>query len=104
LEKLTETKKADFGRGWIFRCKGKYPYESQVDFMLREEPEAPSGYALIVISGYSAGCTFQHLPKECLTSLNTVSAEWVQKNWSKWIYPECPIKDVHCYKHDIPHQ
>lgn len=52
------------GRGWVFRCKGNYPYEKIVDFLLRENRDSPSEFTLIVMSGFKAGCDLVHLPAE----------------------------------------
>lgn len=57
----------DLVRGTILRCKGNYPYEDYVDFMVIEQQER---YSLLVISGYKAGLTFVQLPLESIPKQN----------------------------------
>ena len=85
--RLTDSKEVAVGRGSIFRCKGKYPYEDIVDFMLINFPDAPSGHALIVATGYKAGHLLIALPAEASDpKCHGVSVDWLRKNWNHWIY------------------
>jgi hypothetical protein len=94
--------KEDLVRGAIVRCKGKYPYEDYVDFMVIEQQRQ---YALLVVSGYKAGLTFVQLPSESIPANNegyAVSVEWLKLNWNKWGYIDCPVTDVHIIYKDPP--
>ena len=86
-------------RGSIIRCKGKFPYESYVDFMVVENYGNKSrSYALLVISGYKAGLTYVVLPQESIPTDNegyAINLEWLRCNWSKWGYIDCPLDDVY---------
>ncbi len=102
MTKISDVHKDGFGRGWIFRCnRAQYPYEDKVEFMIREEPDSPSAYALMVISGFKAGCTLVQLPEECLNFDKSVGRQWLIDNWSKWIYPECPVSEVSVFRNEI---
>ena len=94
--------KEDLSRGTIIRCKGNYPYEEYVDFMVVEQQEY---YSLLVISGYKAGLTFVQLPLESIPKHNegfAIDIEWLKKNWSKWGYYKCPVEDVRIIHRDPP--
>ena len=100
--KLLDSKE-DLVRGSIIRCKGKYPYEDYVDFMVIEQQEQ---YALLVISGYKAGLTFVVLPQESVPTNNegyAINIEWLKSNWSKWGYIDCPVTDVHIIFREAPY-
>ncbi|WP_143310263.1 Imm45 family immunity protein [Chitinophaga vietnamensis] len=98
--------KENIERGAILRCKGKYPYEDYVDFMVIESSdEGKLAYSLLVASGYKAGLSFVTLPQESIPSENegyAINIEWLKSNWSKWGYFECPIEDVHVIYKDPP--
>ena len=99
---LAEMEKEAFGRGWIFRCnKAEYPYENKVEFMVREDADSPSGFSLIVISGCKAGLTLVRLPQESFMPDLGIGKEWLVNNWTKWIYPECPVEEVEIYRNEI---
>lgn len=53
-------------RGAVFRLfpTTDYPYGNSVDFMLVENHDSPSGLAIMVATGYDAGCTLVFLPEE----------------------------------------
>ncbi|TDB42104.1 Imm45 family immunity protein [Photorhabdus luminescens] len=93
--KLIDRIEKYISRGTVFRLPATWPYEEQVDFMVFETQDDVRPYGLIVSSGYKAGLFLVKLPIESISDeghgLNT---EWVIKNWSKWIYPECDVKDV----------
>ncbi|WPB56635.1 Imm45 family immunity protein [Xylophilus sp. GOD-11R] len=84
-------------RGAVFRCHdAKWPYESIVDFMLILDTGSPSGFALIVATGYKSGHVVRCLPSEARTkeAAYAISREWLQKNWNEWIYEECDLNKV----------
>jgi hypothetical protein len=88
---------SNLDRGLIIRCKGKYPYEEVVDFMICETYDSNFGYSLIVVSGYKAGLKFVVFPKESLPHENlgyAVDIEWLKKNWCVWGYGDCLLEDV----------
>ena len=101
---LSKSKEDVFSIGTVFRCKGEYPHEEIVDFILINYPHFPSGHALIVASGYKAGHTVVALPAEAMYP-NTygISVQWVKENWKKWIYSVGP-KTVFYTKHYIVDQ
>lgn len=85
----------DIGTGIIFRCKGAYPYEEVVDFMVCETI-GESVCTLMVVSGYKAGKPRQVLPVESVPQGKRfgIKIDWIKANWSEWFYPECPIEEV----------
>ena len=106
--KLTEYKEETIGRGTLLRCKGQYPYEEVVDFLVCESRLVceSDAYVLIVASGHKAGLPFCCLPKEsipvipgqrygCLT-------KWLIENWTKWGYGDCSVEDVWIVENSIP--
>lgn len=98
LEDLEE----NIERGVILRCKGQYPYEEYVDFMVIEQQNQ---YALLVVSGYKAGLIFVCLPKESIPQDNNgyaIDLGWLKSNWNEWGYSDCPINDVHVIYKDFP--
>jgi hypothetical protein len=86
-------------RGDILRCKGRWPYEKLVDFMIVETlVEGVLLYSLLVASGYKAGLIFTRLPIESIPEENegfAVNTSWLRDNWMKWGYFECPLEDVY---------
>ena len=98
--KLNEYNK-DLARGEILRCKGKYPYEESVDFMIVELPsEKEVAYALMVVSGYKAGLVYSFLPQESIPVSNdgyAINLSWLKSNWASWGYFDCPWDDVYIF-------
>lgn len=93
--KLCDYKENILYAGTVFRFNGKYPFEKSVDFMLVCYPDTESGFALYCISGYHKGSLEVCLPKEALgKNCRAVSAEWMVKNWNRWIYRDCPVEEV----------
>lgn len=94
--RLIDYQKIFIARGTVFRLPATWPYEEWVDFMLFETQDDEKPYGLIVSSGFKAGLFLVKLPIESMSDegpgLNT---HWVINNWSKWIYPECNVEDVH---------
>lgn len=94
--RLIDYKKTAISRGAIFRLPAVWPYEEWVDFMLFETQDDDRPYGLIVSSGYKAGLFLVNLPAESISDEgHGLSTEWVITNWTKWIYPECNVEDVH---------
>lgn len=102
---LTEFPDEVLWRGAVFRCKGKYPFEEAVDFMLMCYPNGPSGFAIYCISGYCAGNMEVALPKEALASgVSGISTAWLRDNWTHWVYPDCPAEDVFVFYPPYPNR
>jgi len=84
-------------RGAVFRLPDtEWPHETPVDLMLIETPSSPSGFSLIVSTGYKAGLTLVALPKSAKArgKVHAISRKWLMRNWDKKIYPPCPIEHV----------
>lgn len=97
--KLSETKCISMFAGSIFRFPAKYPYEDFVDYMLvLDNSIANPHLKLVVTTGYKSGsvniiCVF---PKEAYVGgAIAISSEWLKRNWSEWIYPDCEVEDVY---------
>jgi len=89
-------------RGNILQCKGVYPYEDLVYFMLMEYPCGEvRKYALMVVSGYKAGLIFVVFPQEANAKVG-IDVEWLKTNWSKWGYAECPLEEVYVILNNPP--
>jgi hypothetical protein len=96
LVKLIDSDKQNLCHGNILRLPGMWPYEKLVDFMVfdTQDDEQPNG--LIITTGHKAGLILLLLPPEsCAVGTKMLDKQWVINNWSKWIYPECKIEDVH---------
>lgn len=93
-------------RGTTLRCKGIWPYEEIVDFMVIEwlwSDDDKQTYALLVSSGFKAGLVFSILPKECVSDVGYgVSTEWLKANWADWGYFDCLIDDVYLLERGVP--
>jgi len=88
----------DLSRGSILRCRGIFPYEDLVDFMIIETPDEQRAYSLLVSTGYKAGLIFAKLPMESIPAENSgyaVNLQWLIDNWPKWGYFECPLDEVY---------
>ncbi len=96
--RLLELDIEKLGRGWVFRCKGKYPYEEVVDFLLRENLDSPSEFTVMVMSGFKAGCDLVHLPIEAGSLSKGLSKKWLIENWANWVYPDCPVEEVEVFR------
>ena len=97
---LTTCGKDLFGRGVVFRFPAKQPFEKVVDFMIIEEHDSPTFYKIICSSGYHAGQTELVFPAEAKHESGGISVDWLKKNWSLWVYPECELANVNyvdCY-------
>ncbi|WP_151260377.1 Imm45 family immunity protein [Pantoea ananatis] len=91
--KLIDYKNKSISRGTVFRLPAVWPYEEWVDFMVIDLFET---HGLVVSSGHKAGLILISLPIESAsTEGRALSTEWIITNWSKWIYPECNVEDVH---------
>lgn len=82
--------------GTQLRCKGGYPYEERVDFLLCDLIDA---FAFIVCSGYKAGSLLGYLPKEAFSAkARAIDTAWLKENWSQWGYSDCPLEEVYVLK------
>ena len=90
----------------VLRCKGKYPYEAIVDFLVCETPDSGAKtFQLIVISGFKAGAKYYQFPEESLPkdrSRYGLSTHWLRDNWYKYGYIDCPLEDVYIYESQVP--
>ena len=94
--KLVNFKEETLWRGTIFRIlKGRWPHEPIVDLMLISVNGSPSGFSLVVATGYKAGNVLCDLPKSALAkgNVHAISLDWIKKSWSTKIY-ECSAEDV----------
>ena len=94
MEKLIDYTETSIPRGTIFKCKGVYPYEEVVYFLLCELGDS---YGLMVISGYKAGLVYVRFPKESIPDGYRLGlgSDWLKTNWNKWGYIDCDIEDVY---------
>lgn len=81
-------------RGTIIRFPSRHPYEDVVDLMVFDPQDAETGLGLVVNSGHKAGLILVRLPKESKGHTNSLSAQWLAKNWKKWVYPETKPESV----------
>lgn len=94
-QKLIEFKQDTIRLGAVLRLPAQYPYESVVEFMVFEPNDSCYGLGLMVRSGYKAGLTLVILPLESQpTNQRGLSTQWLITNWQKWVYPNCPVKQV----------
>ncbi len=95
-QKLETFEEENLWSGTVFRFPAKYPFESQVDFMLFMDSSSESGFSLICTTGQKAGNKEGWLPKEALSSGKTIaiSRGWLVKNWQEWVYKETPVSEV----------
>lgn len=95
-KRLCDIKEGEtFAHGAVLRTPAKWPYEEIVDFLLIQSQESPSGFTLIVASGYKAGLPLIMLPKEALNSASGgLDGIWVKQNWKKWIYQDSDVVSI----------
>ena len=100
---LIEYTKDIIERGTLVRCKGQYPYEDVVDFLVCES-QHENCYQLVVASGYKAGLTFCYLPEESVPEGMRFgcSTKWLIQNWTKWGYADCPLESVRLIENPAP--
>ncbi|MDO5105248.1 Imm45 family immunity protein [Capnocytophaga sp.] len=94
MTKLIDYQEENIFRGAKFRCKGAYPYENIVDFLLCD---LFGELGLVVCTGYKAGLVFCVFPSEALSKDKTtfaIETQWLKENWHKWGYFECPLEEV----------
>jgi hypothetical protein len=104
VSKLSLYSNPEIQRGSILRCKGSYPYEDVVDFLICESFILDkNGYRLVVSSGYKAGLTLCILPDESIPDgvRFGLKTDWLISNWNKYCY-ECSIDDVWIVENFIP--
>ncbi|MBC7533023.1 MAG: hypothetical protein H7318_15725 [Oligoflexus sp.] len=82
FDEITEL---SLGRGAIFRVPASYPYEEYVDFMLIVNIDSPCGMSVLVASGFKSGLIHVNPPAEAKGGNQSLSTEWLKKNWSHWI-------------------
>jgi hypothetical protein len=100
MQKLVSIGDKACPRGTVFRFPAKWPYESMVDLMLFSNPYEERPHGLIVTTGHKAGLVLVLLPRESThPEGDAVSAAWLVSEWSKWIYPDCAVADVHVMLH-----
>ncbi len=96
--KLTEYPESFIPRGMRLRCKGSFPYEDTIDFLVCEDffYKEDGGCILIVCSGYKAGLKYCQLPKESIPEgwVTGIDRDWLINNWNKWGYIECSVNEV----------
>jgi hypothetical protein len=94
--KLVDHPDKKIWRGTVFRCRGTYPHEEVVDFLLVDIPHV-KGFELVVSTGYKAGLLLTALPEAAWVpdeKVEAISASWLIANWTERIY-ECDPHDVH---------
>lgn len=85
-------------RGSILRCRGVYPYEDLVDFMVIETIDESHSYSLLVSTGNKAGLLLCRLPLDSVPIDNpgyAVSFQWLISNWEERVYSGCFLNDVY---------
>jgi hypothetical protein len=93
--RLIEYAEEVFWCGAVFRCRGAYPFEETVDFMLTEANSEKTKFAIYCISGYYAGTLKTVLPDDALSIEHTaIKTNWVMDNWKTYIYEDCSINEV----------
>lgn len=88
--------------GALLRFAARHPYEDVVDLMVFDPQDYSSGLGLIVASGYKAGLILVLLPPESREKTNSLSANWLIKNWRKWVYPSTNPNSVFVAIHGRP--
>ena len=84
-------------RGAVLRCRGLYPHEEVVDFLLVDIPYL-DGFGLVVSTGYKAGLLLAVLPEEAQVpddKVKAISASWLFANWTERIYEGGDPHDVY---------
>lgn len=54
-----------------------------LDVLLVEHPDSPSGYALMIVTGYEAGLVLAQLPNEARSDPG-ISRDWLERNLRVW--------------------
>ncbi|WP_460042231.1 Imm45 family immunity protein [Pseudomonas sp. S2_H01] len=91
---LVECSSQIFGRGSVFRVKGKFPYEEAVDFMVFATQAEERQFGLMITTGSKAGLPLAILPSESNVGRMGLSKEWMVANWAQWVYPDCDVSQV----------
>lgn len=99
--KLIELEDEAIWRGAVFRLPASWPYEDAVDFMIVEDARSPTRLALIVSSGYKAGCQKFDFPAEALPweDRQAISKAWIINHWNEWFYDGCKPAEVMFSEH-----
>jgi hypothetical protein len=64
--------------------------------MLVSSESSPSGFVLVVTTGYKAGATPWQLPASAKAKgkVQAISRSWLIKHWEKRVYATCPVTAV----------
>jgi hypothetical protein len=91
---LHNLKERQLWRGTRIRFPAGDPYEDVVEFMFYLCPTSPSGFGLVVTSGYKAGHVNGYLPAEAKPSgdVIAISTSWLKSNFRKQIWNVSPRK------------
>jgi hypothetical protein len=95
--KLTNWREEPIWRGTVLRLLvSEWPYEAPVDFMPVASGWSPSGFSLLVSSGYKAGLFLLDLPASAKArgKVQAISRSWLVENWAKRVYAPCPVGQV----------
>lgn len=95
--KLINWPEEELWRGTVLRLlKSDWPHEAPVDLMLVFSESSPSGFQLVVTTGYKAGATPWQLPASAKAKgkVRAISRSWLIKHWEKRIYAACPVTAV----------
>ena len=95
--KLLDWPEEELWRGTVFRLlRSNWPHEVPVDLMLVTSEESPSGFALMVATGYKAGARSWLLPASARAKgkVSAISRAWLIKNWARRVYVGCPVSEV----------
>jgi Immunity protein 45 len=95
--RLSNWPEEELWRGTVFRLlQSEWPHETPVDLMLVEAKESPSGFSLLVATGYKAGARLRQLPAAAKAKgkVRAISRAWIIRNWERKIYPQCPVESV----------
>lgn len=84
-ETLVTTANQALYRGNVFRCCPKQT--GDMDLLLMDNPDSPSGFSLVRCCGYKSGLVLVHLPTTALVSTGekAVSRDWMIANWDHWV-------------------
>lgn len=95
--KLINWPHEELWRGTVFRLlKVEGQHEAPLDLLLLNSDTSPSGFGLVITTGYKAGHMPWPLPVSARAKGNVqaISRAWMIKNWSKINHLSCPIEDV----------
>ena len=70
-------------RGAIIRIIDRRENEPELDVLIMEYRDAPSGFAIVVASGYKAGIKSLNFPLAARRDLG-IQTSWLLANWTNW--------------------